>query len=152
MKKTLRAIFPFFISTALWYLSDPRFNPFGALAIVPVFYYMFCDRAKYWQYFGFFICFLLDFNAGTKFLFCSAFLLANAANILFGIFEMKSGFGFHAKEFGLFFAPTILMLLVYYLFLTGGLFSQIVGMAWLFCWIMILYVPLAALFGRIGGR
>lgn len=130
----------------LWYLSDPRFNPFGILAMIPIFYYMFCDREKYWFGFALLMCFLLDFNAGTLFLFSALFLSANMLNDFLGVLDIEGGAGFHIKKFNLFLGAMALFLFAYAVFAANNFFSFLAGIIWLCLWLYILYFPFVSLF------
>jgi len=149
MKRVIKIIFPYILTIALWALPNPRVNPFGILAIVPLFYYMFCRHAPHWGWFGFFICFLLDYNADTFFLFSGAFVLTNAVNILFGVFDQGSGFS--AREFNMFFVPLLLALMLFRMVELPGFWIHLVGTLWLYAWIMPLYFVLVALVKRADG-
>ena len=144
MSNVIRNIFPFFVTIQLWYLSHPVFNPFGVLVLIPIFYYMFCDYRKYWFGFGFFMCFLLDFNAGTSFLFCSVFLMMNALNIFFGVLENSTGY--HIRAFNMFLGVMALFLFIYGIFGIRVFFSFLLGILWLYVWLFMLYIPMVALF------
>jgi hypothetical protein len=146
MKKALRRIFPFSITVILWYLSDPRFNPAGVLSIVPIFYYMFCQPVKRWFLFGFLMCLLLDFNAGSLFLFGSAFLLMNSLNVFFGILEKDGGAGFYARAFNVFLCMIAFFIFVHGIFNVHNFFGFFVRLAWVYLWLFLLYFPFVALF------
>ncbi|MDR2268958.1 MAG: hypothetical protein LBD94_02130 [Rickettsiales bacterium] len=146
MRNAIEKIFPFCIAIMLWYLSNPRFNPFGILAIIPVFYYAFCERTKGWLGFGFLICFLIDFNADTLFLFSSLFLITNTLNDLFGILDSENRTKFHIKKFNLFLGAMAFFLFIYAIFGAGNFFSFLAGIIWLCLWLYMLYFPFVALF------
>ena len=149
MRKALKKSFPYAFALALWYLSGPRFNPFGILAIIPVFYYMFSHHAKNWFPFGLLMCFLVDYNADTLFLFSSVFLFSNALNSFYGLFENEDG-GFNLKKFNLFLLVMSVFMLVNAVFNADRFWSYLAGIIWLYVWLLILYAPMAALFGKVG--
>ena len=151
MKQLIRDLFPYYITITLWYLSAPRFNPFGVLALIPIFYYMFYLRAKYWTAFGFLVCFLLDFSAGTKFLFSALFLLANVLNTSMGIFENDNSSRIGVRKFGMFTGIMALLMLVYAIFNTNHFFGFVFGIIWLYLWLFVMYIPLVVLFRRVEG-
>jgi hypothetical protein len=144
MSRLLKSVFPYVLAVSLWALPDPRFNPFGILAMIPAFYYMFIARVRGWKWFGFMICFLLDYNAGTLFVFSGMFLIAIAANILFGIFDMEED-GLAVKKFGLFIVPSLLALFIFQATGYPGFWIQLAGALWLCALVMILYLLLSAL-------
>ncbi|MDR1071039.1 MAG: hypothetical protein LBL21_00125 [Rickettsiales bacterium] len=150
MKRILRRFFPFAITVTLWYLSAPRFNPFGILALIPVFYYRFRRPAEYWFPFGLLMCFLMDFNAGTLFLFSSVFLLTDLLNVFFGILEKEGDSGFYVKSFSMFIGLAALFALVCGIFETRRFFAFFAGSVWLYLWLLILYFPFVALFKWVG--
>jgi hypothetical protein len=134
----------------LWYLSIPRFNPFGILALIPVFYYRFRRPTEYWFPFGFLMCFLLDFNAGTLFLFSAVFLLMDLLNVFFGILEKEGDAGFYVKSFNMFTGLAALFVFVCGLFDIRHFFAFALGAAWLYLWLLVLYFPFVALFRWVG--
>jgi hypothetical protein len=145
----LRDAFPYLFALALWNLPDPRLNPFGILAIIPVFYYMFCDRKKYWFPFGLLICFLLDYNAGTLFLFGSFFLFMNAINGAYGVLDVEADSVFNIKKFNLFMGIMTLFLFICAIFDSNQFWGAVAGIIWLYFWLMLLYAPFVALFKRV---
>ena len=149
MKNAIRNFFPYAVTLALWYLSGPRFNPFGILALIPVFYYMFSHHIKYGFPFGLLICFLVDYSAGTLFLFSSVFLISNALNSFYGLFE-NEGNGFNIKKFNLFLLVMSIFMLVDAVFNSSHFWRFLIGIAWLYLWLLILYLPFVALFRRVG--
>ena len=149
MKNILVKSFPFAITIALWYMSAPRFNPMGALALIPIFYYMWVRPQRYWFGFGLFACFLLDYNANTLFLFCSAFLLTNALNFQYGIFENEGKAIFHIRGFAMFMGAISTALLLYALFNMTRFFGFTMGVAWMCCWLFALYIPFVSIFRRV---
>ena len=142
----LRDVFPYLITTALWHLSDPRLNPFGVLALIPVFYYMFCDRKKYWFPFGCLVCFLLDYNAGTLFLFGSFFLFMDAINSAYGILDNEANSILNIRKFNLFLCVMAVFLFVHAVFNSNQFWSALFGIIWLYLWLLLLYAPFVALF------
>ncbi|MDR3208488.1 MAG: hypothetical protein LBT45_01415 [Rickettsiales bacterium] len=150
MNNILRQFFPFVATIILWYLSEPRFNPFGILSLVPIFYYRFCYPVKRWFFFGFLMCFLLDFNAGTLFLFSSVFLLMDALNAFFGILEKDSGSGFYIKSFSMFLGLAVFFIFSFEVFGAHRFFVFLAGAVWLYFWLFLLYFPFVALFKWIG--
>jgi len=150
MKKILGKIFPFAITLLLWNLSGPRFNPFGTLSLIPIFYYMFHDRRPYWFWFGAFMCFLIDFNANTLFLFTAAFLTAYALNEMFGALENEGGAGFYPKGFAIFLGLVALFLFFHAVFESRNFFGFILGIIWMCCWLFLLYFPFVRFFRWVG--
>jgi len=98
------------------------------------------------------MCFLLDFNAGTVFLFSGYFLLAMATNILYGIFDQEAAGFFYIKQFNLFLGPLFLALFMLYALSMPSWWGQIPGLVWLYLWMMILYLPMATAMRRVQGR
>jgi hypothetical protein len=148
MIKKLKQIFPYAITISLWYLSGPRYNPFGILALIPIFYYMFSAREKNWFGFGFLMCFLIDFSAGTLFLFSSVFLLSKALNDFYGFLE-NEGNGFNVRKFNMFLMMLSLSMFVYAIFNARFFWNFLAGIVWLYIWLLILYLPFVALFRRV---
>jgi hypothetical protein len=149
MNRALRAIFPYIITILLWAVPHRILNPFGSLALIPIFYYMFGSPRKHWFWFGIAMCFLLDFNADTRILFTILFLLSNALNGIYGIFDFDGESGLNAKSFCLFAGILWLFMAAYALIAADGFFMFAVGALWLCAWIMVLYLPFAALFRKI---
>jgi len=140
------------MAIALWHLAAPRFNPFGIACLIPVFYCQFCAREKYWKWFAILMCFLLDFNAGTVFLFTAYFLLAMAINILYGIFDQETASLLYIKQFNLFLGPLFLALFMFYALDMPNWWGQLPGLVWLYLWMMVLYLPTAAVLRRVQRR
>jgi len=145
VKRAIRKLFPYAVTLALWYLSGPRLNPFGVLALIPVFYYAFSHRVHRWFPFGLLICLLVDYSAGTMFLFSSVFLLSNALNNFYGLFE-NEGNGFNIKKFNLFLIIMSILMLAYAVFNVSHFWSFLVGIIWLYLWLLVSYLPIVALF------
>jgi hypothetical protein len=138
--KLWKAFFPYVLTLGLWYLTSPILNPFGILAMIPVFYCTFCAKIRGFFPFGFLICFLLDFNAGTMFLFCSAFLLFYAANSAFGITDA----GFGMRPFAIF-AALLSSLLFFHEIYDSRFWVITVWLVLIYCWLCMMYMPLAVL-------
>lgn len=142
-----RRIFPFLITFVLFESPSSRFNPFGFLAIIPLFFYLFSKPIKYWIFFAFFIGFLLDYNAGTSFLFCSLFLIMFTLNNVFGL--MESDGGFNSGNFSIFMGVFLLSFFVFMLINTGVVWIWLINIIWLYLWTFALYIPFVALFKLI---
>lgn len=143
MKNILKAIFPHLITLLLWSLPNPAVNPFGALALIPIFYYGFADPRKYWTMFGLLFSFLLDFSADSLFLFSSIYLLAIAANGAWGLFNEATGF----RGFAMYSAAASFALFVAGAF-SGWFWLSALGAIWLEALLLVFYVPLSLMFGR----
>ena len=146
MSKKIRGAFPYLIAPALWHLSGPHLNPFGILAIIPVFHYTFCDRTKHWPAYGLLMCFLIDYSAGTLFLFSALFLFANAVNNIYGVLDNEDGSAFDIKKFHTFLCAMAAFLFVYALFNASRFFGFLLGIIWLYLWLLVLYAPFVAAF------
>lgn len=149
MNKKIKAVFPYIATIALWHLSGPVFNPFGVLAVIPIFYYTFCERAKRWFPFGVFMCFLIDYNAGTLFLFSAFFLFTNAINNIYGVLDNEDGSLFNIKKFNMFLFALAVFLFLYAVFGAAHFWSFLFGIIWLYALLVVLYLPLAATFKRV---
>jgi hypothetical protein len=142
----LRSAFPYLAAPALWHLSEPHLNPFGSAALIPIFYYMFSDRKEYWLSYGCLMCFLLDYNAGTFFLFTALFLSAHAVNEKWGVLNSEAGAQFNIRKFNMFLGAVMLSLLVFAVFNSAHFWNFLVGTIWLYLWLLILYMPFVAMF------
>jgi hypothetical protein len=150
MKNIISFFFPFCITFFLWYLSSPIWNPFGFLTMIPIFYYTFDDKIKYWEIFGVLICFLLDFNFSTRFLFTGIFLFLYGTNKIFGFMEkMEKNKASNIKNFNLFLGIIVTGLFIFLLFSTGIFWNSLISCIWLFLWGSIMYLPMASLFKRV---
>ena len=63
--KSLRIMFPFLLTIALWRLSTPFWNPGGILALIPIFYCVFVRHMPWFGIFGAIMCFLIDYKFNT---------------------------------------------------------------------------------------
>jgi len=147
VKNKLRKVFPFIITIILWHLSDPLFNPFGAISLVPIYYYMYIRRQSYWFVFGLFMSFMLDFNAGTLFLFSSAFIIINAINQMYGIIEKDAGL--KIRGFNTFLMVSIILFFIFSVIQFGDIFSNFLSASWLYLWIAISYFPVTSVLGWV---
>jgi hypothetical protein len=147
MKNIINLFFPFFITFFLWYLSAPIFNPFGFLAIIPIFYYMFDGKVKNWDLFAILMCFLLDFNFSTRFLFTGIFLFLYGMNKLLGFLErLEKNKARNTKNFSLFLGTIVTGLFIFLVIDTVTFWTPLISCVWLFLWGSVIYLPMISLF------
>ena len=90
---------------------------------------------------------MVDFNAGTLFMFCSMFIITNAINETYGVIENESGL--KIRGFNSFLIITILAFFIFSSIQFGDVIDNFIGSAWLYFWIAISYFPVTAVLGRI---
>ncbi|MDR1027262.1 MAG: hypothetical protein LBL46_02495 [Rickettsiales bacterium] len=144
MKQALKNIFPYFITILLWAMPSPSLNPFGALCLMPIFYYGFAEPRPHWTAFGLLMSFLLDASAGTIFLFSAVYLVSMSVNAALGIFTEASGI----RGFLIYTAAAMALMFFTTGLFSGGAGSFLVGLLWLEALLLALYIPAAALFGK----
>jgi len=147
MLSKIKRFFPFIITIILWYLSDPLFNPFGALSLVPIYYYSYVRRQAYWFGFGLFMSFMLDFNAGTLFLFSSTFIVTNWVNEMYGVIEKETGI--KIRGFSSFLMVAMILFFIFSVIQFGDIFGNFLGASWLYLWVVISYFPLSSFLGWV---
>ena len=145
LKNRFLKFFPFIVTIVLWYLSDPLFNPFGALSLAPIYYYMYVRHQDYWFGFGLFMSFMLDFNAGTLFLFGSSFIIINAVNQMYGIVENESGL--KIRGFNSFLMISMLLFFIFSVIQFRDFFGNFLSASWLYLWLAISYFPISSILG-----
>lgn len=151
MKKFLKVVFPYLVTVVLWSLSTPVFNPFGILAIIPIFYYMFCNEKPYWFWFGLLMSFMLDFNFDTLFVFCALFLFMNAINGLYGVFDEK-GPVFGIQKFNFFVGTMAAFLLINAVFNEPNFLKFLLGIGMIYALLIILYLPVVVLLDKLDNK
>ncbi len=95
--KFLRVIFPFVVTLALWRLSCSWINPAGILSIIPIFYCSFVRPVPWFAPFALIMCFLLDYQIGSGFLWTIYYCLVYAAMNLQMFVDLS-----HTKKYGLY--------------------------------------------------
>lgn len=142
--KSLRAVFPFLLTIALWRLSVPFWNPGGILALIPIFYCVFVYPVPYFWIFGAIMCFLIDYNFNTNGFWFGLYCLFFAING----FQTVIDLGHMDKEAIQAFMVFIGLGILLTVFSAFG-FTNILRGIWIFTFMSLLYVPTTLMIKRV---
>lgn len=134
--KSLRILFPFIITLALWRISVPWINPAGILAIIPIFYCSFIRPVPYFVPFAILMCFLLDYKFNTVLMWTGFYCAFYAVMNLQPFIDLT-----HTKKYGIypfmgFISATTLIMILSNLNVTNALSGIL-----MFCILTIMYIP-----------
>ena len=142
--KSLRIMFPFLLTIALWRLSTPFWNPGGILALIPIFYCVFVRHMPWFGIFGAIMCFLIDYKFNTTGLWLAIYCLFYAVNGFQTIIDLARMDRDAINAFMVFIGVGIIITIF-----TGFVFINILRGIWIFIFMSLLYMPTALLIKRV---
>lgn len=142
--KSLRAMFPFLLTIALWRLSMPFFNPGGILALIPIFYCVFVCPVPWFGIFGAIMCFLIDYKFNTTGFWLALYCLFYAANGFQTIIDLGRMDRDAINAFMIFIGVGLIITIF-----TGFGFINIGRGIWMFMIMSLLYLPTTLLIKRV---
>ncbi|MGN0916832.1 MAG: hypothetical protein ACI4NZ_01330 [Candidatus Enterousia sp.] len=142
--KSLRIMFPFLLTIALWRLSTPFWNPGGILALIPIFYCVFVRHMPWFGIFGAIMCFLIDYKFNTTGLWLAIYCLFYAVNGFQTIIDLARMDRNAINAFMVFIGVGIIITIF-----TGFGFINILRGIWIFIFMSLLYMPTALLIKRV---
>lgn len=142
--KSLRAMFPFLLTIALWRLSAPFWNPGGILALIPIFYCVFVHPVPWFGAFGAVMCFLIDYKFNTNGFWLALYCLFYAANGFQTLIDLGRMDRDAVAAFMVFAGVGILITIF-----TGFGFTNILRGIWIFTLLTLLYIPTTLLIKRV---
>ena len=142
--KSLRIMFPFLLTIALWRLSTPFWNPGGILALIPIFYCVFVRHMPWFGIFGAIMCFLIDYKFNTTGLWLAIYCLFYAVNGFQTIIDLARMDRDAINAFMVFIGVGIIITIF-----TGFGFINILRGIWIFIFMSLLYMPTALLIKRV---
>lgn len=142
--KSLRIIFPFLLTIALWRLSTPFWNPGGILALIPIFYCVFVRHMPWFGIFGAIMCFLIDYKFNTTGLWLAIYCLFYAVNGFQTIIDLARMDRDAINAFMVFIGVGIIITIF-----TGFGFINILRGIWIFVFMSLLYMPTTLLIKRV---
>lgn len=142
--KSLRIMFPFLLTIALWRLSTPFWNPGGILALIPIFYCVFVRHMPWFGIFGAIMCFLIDYKFNTTGLWLAIYCLFYAANGFQTIIDLARMDRDAINAFMVFIGVGIIITIF-----TGFGFINILRGIWIFVFMSLIYMPTALLIKRV---
>lgn len=142
--KSLRIMFPFILTIALWRLSTPFWNPGGILALIPIFYCVFVRHMPWFGIFGAIMCFLIDYKFNTTGLWLAIYCLFYAVNGFQTIIDLARMDRDAINAFMVFIGVGIIITIF-----TGFGFINILRGIWIFVFMSLIYMPTALLIKRV---
>lgn len=142
--KSLRIMFPFLLTIALWRLSTPFWNPGGILALIPIFYCVFVRHMPWFGIFGAIMCFLIDYKFNTTGLWLAIYCLFYAVNGFQTIIDLARMDRDAINAFMVFIGVGIIITIF-----TGFGFINILRGIWIFVFMSLIYMPTALLIKRV---
>ena len=142
--KSLRIMFPFLLTIALWRLSTPFWNPGGILALIPIFYCVFVRHMPWFGIFGAIMCFLIDYKFNTTGLWLAIYCLFYAVNGFQTIIDLARMDRNAINAFMVFIGVGIIITIF-----TGFGFINVLRGIWIFVFMSLIYMPTALLIKRV---
>lgn len=142
--KSLRLMFPFLLTIALWRLSMSFWNPGGILALIPIFYCVFVNPLPWFGVFGAVMCFLIDYKFNTTGFWLALYCLFFAANGFQALIDLGRMDRNAISAFMIFIGIGIFITIF-----TGFGFLNILRGVWIFTLMTLLYMPTTLLIKRV---
>lgn len=142
--KSLRIMFPFLLTIALWRLSTPFWNPGGILALIPIFYCVFVRHMPWFGIFGAIMCFLIDYKFNTTGFWLAIYCLFYAVNGFQTIIDLARMDRDAINAFMVFIGVGIIITIF-----TGFGFINVLRGIWIFVFMSLIYMPTALLIKRV---